>query len=265
LSRKRVLVVVTTRGDAEGFPDALVATAQDYIEAASVDHADALILNLCRTLGYGSDGYYVSLLADARGQQVLPRLETSAGLAEPYSRFRALQEAGVPTLDAAEMAARRRTAGFTTDAEAETETDVQVWGPWPLVREGTTLREAREDEVQDVVACLGATADPRFARDRDERLPRLAGAAAADPCRTRGRRVEGGRRHARGAGRTRPRTAQTLIVHTVTGGMRALRRGAGPAQRDTVRASIAVLLDSSDPFSASSDETIDRLERVAAG
>jgi glutathione synthase/RimK-type ligase-like ATP-grasp enzyme/gamma-glutamyl:cysteine ligase YbdK (ATP-grasp superfamily) len=262
LSRKRVLVVVTTRGDAEGFPDALVATAQDYIEAASVDHADALILNLCRTLGYGSDGYYVSLLADARGQQVLPRLETSAGLAEPYSRFRALQEAGVPTLDAAEMAARRRTAGFTTDAEAETETDVQVWGPWPLVREGTTLREAREDEVQDVVACLGATADPRFAAIATN----VYRVWPAPLLRIRVVREDGvwkvaGVTHA--APDALDRVQRRRLIDAVTGGMRALRRGAGPAQRDTVRASIAVLLDSSDPFSASSDETIDRLERVA--
>ena len=45
--------------------------------------------------------------------------------------------------------------------------------------------------------------------------------------------------------------------------MKALRRGSAAA-RDTVRASIAVLLDDADPFSASSAETIERLERVAA-
>src|SRR5690606_3693051 len=54
------------------------------------------------------------------------------------------------------------------------------------------------------------------------------------------------------------------LVEAVTGDVPALRRG-GTVQRDSVRASIAVLLDPGDPFTASSPETVDRLERVAAG
>ncbi|MBV9108862.1 MAG: RimK-like ATPgrasp N-terminal domain-containing protein, partial [Gemmatimonadetes bacterium] len=69
----------------------------------------ATVVNLCRSTRYGSRGYYVSLLADARKQQVLPSVDTSQGLQEPYGRFRALQEAGVATIDAAEMRVRGRT------------------------------------------------------------------------------------------------------------------------------------------------------------
>lgn len=262
MSRRRVLVVVTERGDADGFPDALVTTAQGYIESgeAAAD-PNTLVINLCRTLGYGSDGYYVSLLADARGQQVLPRLETSAGLAEPYSCFRALQEAGIATLDAAEMAVRWRRAGITWDEGDDGRTD--GLGPLPLIREGGACRPAQDDEVEDIVACLGTTADARFADIaagvyrvwpapllrirvvREESQWKVAGVMPAAP-------------DTLGAGERRQ------LAAAVTGGAQELRRASSAAQRDSVRASIAVLLDPADPFAASSPETIDRLERVAA-
>jgi glutathione synthase/RimK-type ligase-like ATP-grasp enzyme/gamma-glutamyl:cysteine ligase YbdK (ATP-grasp superfamily) len=261
LSRRRVLVVVTERGDAEGFPDALVQTAQGYIESGEAQ-ADphTFIVNLCRTLGYGSDGYYVSLLADARGQPVLPRLETSAGLAEPYSRFRALQEAGIPTLDAAEMAVRWRRAGIALDEDEDAGGGL---GPLPLIRENGVFRPAETDEVADIVACLGRTPEKRFHGIAasvyrvwpapllhiravcEESQWKVAGVAPASP----------------DALTTEQRRQ---LVEAVTGDMQALRRGSSSDERDSVRASIAVLLDPSDPFCASSPETIDRLERVAA-
>ena len=261
MSRRRVLVVVTERGDADGVPDALVTTAQGYIEGEAAADPNILVINLCRTLGYGSDGYYVSLLADARGQQVLPRLETSAGLAEPYSRFRALQEAGIATLDASEMAVRWRRAGISWD-EDEDSPD-QGLGPLPLIRENGHCRPAQEDEVEDIIACLGTTPDARFQTIaagvyhvwpapllrirvvREESQWKVAGVMHAAPD-------------------TLDDSQRSQLVDALTGDMPALRRG-GLVERDTVRASIAVLLDPGDPFTASSPETIDRLERVAAG
>ena len=262
MSRRRLLVVVTERGDADGFPDALVTTAQGYIEAGEpASDPNTLVVNLCRTLGYGSDGYYVSLLADARGQQVLPRLETSAGLAEPYSRFRALQEAGIATLDAVEMAVRWRRAGIAWDEDNDSHED--GLGPLPLIRDSGVCRPANEDEVHDVVACLGTTDDPRFQAVaagvyrvwpapllrirvvREESQLKVAGVMPASPD-------------------TLTDVQRSQLVKAATGDMHALRRG-GAIERDTVRASIAVLLDPADPFTASSPETIDRLERVAVG
>jgi glutathione synthase/RimK-type ligase-like ATP-grasp enzyme/gamma-glutamyl:cysteine ligase YbdK (ATP-grasp superfamily) len=259
---RRVLVVVSERGDAEGFPAALTATAQGYIEGGS-DTAEhrTFILNLCRTLGYGSDGYYVSLLADARGQQVLPRLETSAGVADPYARFRALQEAGIPTLDAAEMAVRRRSIGALVGGGDDDDDGGAGLGPLPLVRERDGCREAHEDEVREFVACLGTTSDARFHAI-------AAGVFAVWPAPLLRIRVvrEDGQWKVAGVAHTAPHelTAdeRVLLVETATDDMKALRRGAGGA-RDTVRASIAVLLDAADPFTASSVETIERLERVA--
>jgi glutathione synthase/RimK-type ligase-like ATP-grasp enzyme/gamma-glutamyl:cysteine ligase YbdK (ATP-grasp superfamily) len=264
-SRRRVLVVVSDRGDAAGFPDPLIATAQGYIEGAADVAAQphTLIINLCRTLGYGSDGYYVSLLADARGQQVLPRLETAAGVADPYARYRALQEAGIPTLDAAEMAVRRRSAGGV-DTHEDDDVGDEGLGLLPLVRDRGVCREPHADEVQELVACLGMTTDGRFHAlaagvfrvwpapllrlrvVREDAQWKVAGVAAAAPDAI----TDDERR---------------LLIATVTGDIQALRRSSAAAQRDAVRASIAVLLDPADPFSASSPETIERLERVAAG
>ncbi|MBR9988218.1 MAG: RimK-like ATPgrasp N-terminal domain-containing protein [Gemmatimonadetes bacterium] len=262
MSRRRVLVVVTDRGDADGVPDALLTTAQGYIEAgeAAAD-PNTFVINLCRTLGYGSDGYYVSLLADARGQQVLPRLETSAGLAEPYSRFRALQEAGIATLDAGEMAVRWRRAGISWDEDDDS--PERGLGPLPLVRENGHCRPARDDEVEDIIACLGTAQDARFRAI-------AAGVYGVWPAPLLRIRVVHEEAQWKVAG-VMPASPDTLddaqrrhLVDAVTGDIPALRRG-GVVERDTVRASIAVLFDAGDPFTASSPETIDRLERVAAG
>jgi glutathione synthase/RimK-type ligase-like ATP-grasp enzyme/gamma-glutamyl:cysteine ligase YbdK (ATP-grasp superfamily) len=262
LSRRRVLVVVTERSDAEGFPDALVTTAQGYIESGEAN-ADphTFVVNLCRTLGYGSDGYYVSLLADARGQSVLPRLETSAGLAEPYSRFRALQEAGIPTLDAAEMAVRWRRAGIAWSEDDDSHGEL---GPLPLIRENGACRPAQEDEVADIIACVGTTSDPRFQSIaagvyRVWPAPLLRIRAVCEESQWKVAGVAPGSPELLSAEQRRD------LVTAVTGDMQALRRGSVPDdERDAIRASIAVLLDPSDPFCASSPETIDRLERVAA-
>ena len=260
MSRRRLLVVVTERSDADGVPDALVTTAQGYIEGEAAADPNTLVINLCRSLGYGSDGYYVSLLADARGQQVLPRLETSAGLAEPYSRFRALQEAGIATLDAAEMAVRWRRAGISWDEDDED--GAAGLGPLPLIRENGHCRPAREDEVADFIACVGTTPDARFGviaagvyqvwpapllrirAVREESQWKVAGVMHASP-------------------HTLEEAQRRQLAEAMAADLPTLRRG-GAVERDTVRASIAVLLDPGDPFTASSPETVDRLERVAA-
>jgi glutathione synthase/RimK-type ligase-like ATP-grasp enzyme/gamma-glutamyl:cysteine ligase YbdK (ATP-grasp superfamily) len=259
-----MLVVVTERADAGALPDATVVTARAFIEGGpAVSAPGRLVVNLCRTLGYGSDGYYVSLLADARGQQVLPRLETSAGVADPYARFRALQEAGIATVDAAELAVRRRAAGAEAPTAGAADPDPEGLGPRPLLREGSTLREPAADECIDIVACFGATTDARFRglaaalfrvwpapllRVRlllEEAHWKVAGVAHASPA-----LLDDGERR--------------LLARTLASDLRGLRRRGASAQRDAVRASIAVLLDAYDPFSASSAETIDRLEKVAA-
>jgi glutathione synthase/RimK-type ligase-like ATP-grasp enzyme/gamma-glutamyl:cysteine ligase YbdK (ATP-grasp superfamily) len=264
MNSRNVLVVVTDRDDAAGLPDSMVTTAQGYIEGALAVEPNTTVINLCRTLRYGSDGYYVSLLADARGHAVLPRLETSAGVADPYARFRALQEAGITTLDAAEMAIRRRSLGISPADDGEDTAAPDGSRATPLVRDGGTYRPAAPDEYCDLVACFGATTDPRF---------HDPAAAVHDvwPAPLLRIRVvhEDGQWKVADVAHASPRelndVQRQLLADMVTRNAKVLRRGAAARERDSVRGSIAVLLDDADPFSASSAETIERLAEVAAG
>ena len=100
--KQRLVVVVEHADDARLLPDPLVVSAERYLEGSgSLGESGLVVLNLCRTFRYGTPGYYVSLLAEARRQRVIPTIETTEGLGEPYGLFRARQEAGVATVDAA--------------------------------------------------------------------------------------------------------------------------------------------------------------------
>lgn len=58
-------------------PDAEIVAARDYLlEARFSEIRRATVFNLCRTYGYQSAGYYVSLLAAARGHRPLPSVDT---------------------------------------------------------------------------------------------------------------------------------------------------------------------------------------------
>ena len=76
------LIIVEKRSDFRWpDPDARVMTAQEFIaEGSNPFHRPRKIVNLCRSYGYLSIGYYVSLLAEARGDRVTPSVETITDL-----------------------------------------------------------------------------------------------------------------------------------------------------------------------------------------
>ncbi|MCB1020097.1 MAG: RimK-like ATPgrasp N-terminal domain-containing protein, partial [Acidobacteria bacterium] len=97
--KPRLLVVV--EGDREpslaGVP---TLTADEYLEGAHGGSArGAVVVNLCRSYAYLSKGYYVSLLADARGQRALPAIEAIEQINNPFAYFRELRELGLDTID----------------------------------------------------------------------------------------------------------------------------------------------------------------------
>jgi glutathione synthase/RimK-type ligase-like ATP-grasp enzyme len=57
-------------------PGAAVLTARSYLAQSESGLADARVLNLCRTVRYQGRGYYVSLVAEARGNGPLPSVKT---------------------------------------------------------------------------------------------------------------------------------------------------------------------------------------------
>ncbi len=107
-SKPRLLVVV--EGEKEpslaGLP---TLSADEYLEGAhgSTDRG-AVVVNLCRSYAYLSKGYYVSLLADARGQRALPTLETIEQINNPFAYFRELRELGLDTIDFKLLQSKKR-------------------------------------------------------------------------------------------------------------------------------------------------------------
>src|SRR5580765_151743 len=85
-----VKTVVVTDQKHEWFelPDATVLTARRYLaELESGNEGAVRVLNLCRTGRYQGRGYYVSLLAEARGQRPVADVKTIENLrSEPYVR-----------------------------------------------------------------------------------------------------------------------------------------------------------------------------------
>ncbi|MDR3229302.1 MAG: RimK family protein [Puniceicoccales bacterium] len=70
---------VTNRPErwATGIPEAQVVSARQYLtEPQFAGMRGVRVINLCRSLGYQTIGYYVSLLAEARGHKPLPRITT---------------------------------------------------------------------------------------------------------------------------------------------------------------------------------------------
>jgi len=70
----RTVVVTDQKQEWFEIPDAAVLTARRYLTEPDV--ASVRVLNFCRTGRYQGRGYYVSLLAEARGQRPLPDAKT---------------------------------------------------------------------------------------------------------------------------------------------------------------------------------------------
>ncbi|MCA9678460.1 MAG: RimK family protein [Kofleriaceae bacterium] len=72
------LVVVSDPRDWQlDVPDVRVVSAHEYLtDARFAEEPRLKVVNLCRSLGYQRSGYYVSLLAEARGHKPLPSIGT---------------------------------------------------------------------------------------------------------------------------------------------------------------------------------------------
>ena len=74
----RLVIVVEKASDWSSYsPSDNVVTAKDYLkEAIRSDEERTQVINLCRSYKYLGTGYYVSLLAEARGHKVIPSVRT---------------------------------------------------------------------------------------------------------------------------------------------------------------------------------------------
>jgi glutathione synthase/RimK-type ligase-like ATP-grasp enzyme len=77
------VVVHRARDWAAFYPSERVKTFSDYLNGqAAGGISRARIINLCRNFSYLSEGYYCSLLAEARGHRVIPSVQTLSDLSK---------------------------------------------------------------------------------------------------------------------------------------------------------------------------------------
>lgn len=70
------------------FPSDQVVTVEQYLEDTSLSNERRYqVINLCRRYDYMSSGYYCSLMAEARGHNVIPNVMTINDLNQPFVSY----------------------------------------------------------------------------------------------------------------------------------------------------------------------------------
>ncbi|QUJ67712.1 RimK family protein [Photobacterium sp. GJ3] len=82
----KVLIITDNDSDwRQYFPSDRVVTVDTYLQqGAFCENKTTQVINLCRDYGYMSSGYYCSLMAEARGHRVIPRVMTINDLSQPF-------------------------------------------------------------------------------------------------------------------------------------------------------------------------------------
>ena len=74
---KKIIVVNNTKKWRFNVPEAEIISAKDYLTNQEYSCQKNLrVFNLCKDYNYQSKGYYVSLLAEARGHKVIPNVKS---------------------------------------------------------------------------------------------------------------------------------------------------------------------------------------------
>lgn len=218
MSRRRTLVVAPGP-----IPEVETVDATRYLaEDARFEPGGVTVFNLCDVSRYLSEGYYVSLLADARGHEVVPSIDTLEAVVNVPEALRLLEEAGVPTL--------RDAARLTALGEAKRLEVISLFGRCDR-REVARLAAKVYRRLPVPVCALSFVH-----HDGSWCLYDLRALSLDDL--DEGTRVQLSER-------IRSGRVETAIAAT------------GP-----VRASLAVLYDAADPFKPSYDEALSRLEKV---
>ncbi len=153
----RLLIVVEKESDwGSYYPSDNVVTAGDYLRDTSIHDERTQVINLCRSYRYLGSGYYVSLLAEARGHRVLPSVRTINDL-----RGRALYALDIQDLN--------QKLGRFLPAGGEDITDLSI-----LVYFGQTSHPSLADLARQVFELFPCPLlQIEFHRDRSWRIGRI--------------------------------------------------------------------------------------------
>jgi len=161
-------MVIVEPADADLLRDVSVRRSDEYLQGSGdCLRAGCTVINLCRSYDYLTLGYYVSLVADARGHRVFPGVEMVEDLSSPFTYFRALQGAGIDTIDYKVIPGRRlvlpKLIVAAEDARERPQgrplTDEEDEGPEVNPRY-VSARQA----YTEVTTVFGRTPDKRFRR-----------------------------------------------------------------------------------------------------
>ena len=264
--RRTELLVVTDLQRLSALRGVRLHTADEYLAGeAGTEDEQLTVVNLCRSYRYLSKGYYVSLLADARGQRVLPTLETIEAVGDPFVYFRALEEAGLDTIEYRLARSGHRLLPKVILPEPEPDAAPSEERR-PLVTRGAAGEEVRYEraslQYRETTCVLGKTVDQEFRRPcstifRVFPVPLLRVRMYQDPDDASWR-----------VGQIFPVPATQLdaaeldLLTTELTTDRVRRHRTEPQATRPYR--IACLWDEHDPYAPSDEETLDKFERAAA-
>ena len=81
---KKIIVVNNPKNWKFHIPEADIISAKDYLTPHELTkEKNVRVFNLCRDYSYQSKGYYVSLLAEARGHKVIPNVKSMRDFKAP--------------------------------------------------------------------------------------------------------------------------------------------------------------------------------------
>jgi glutathione synthase/RimK-type ligase-like ATP-grasp enzyme len=161
-------IAVVEPADAELLKGAPVRRSDEYLQGSGdCLTAGWTVINLCRSYDYLTVGYYVSLVADARGHRVRPGVDMVEDLASPFTYFRALREAGIDTIDYKVVPGRRLVVPKLIVASDEVRERTQGRALADVEEEGPDVRpryvSARQNYTE-VTVIFGRAEDKRFRR-----------------------------------------------------------------------------------------------------
>ena len=257
-TKPHLLVVV--EGDKEpSLANLPTVTADEYLEGArgSSDRS-AAVVNLCRSYAYLSKGYYVSLLADARGQRAYPALEMIEQINNPFAYFRELRELGLDTIDFKLVQSKKRLLPRVIVGEPGRPRALDSGGSLPADGSGAAYRPVEVAYVE-TTAVFGSATERRFSRQAKAVFERYSFPAL----RMRMFREDGSWK----MGQIFPAAFYQLIPDDKTKLAAKLAnpawlRAAPPAVRPKPFR-IGCLFDPADPQKPSWEDTLDKFDRAA--
>ncbi len=217
------------------------------------------MLNLCRSYQYLSKGYYVSLLADARGQRVFPTLEMVEEIGNPFAYLRTLKESGLDTIDFKILPGRRRLLPKVIVPEAGHPEALEAEPGRPQKGNGPVRYKPVAHSYREITSVFGKTPERLFRRQ----VATIFKIYSFPLFKIRMYREEKdwkvGQIFPTSISQLRPNELELFLKELSKGDFLAIASATTPPKPHR----IACLWEPNDPFRPSEDETLEKFSRIA--